>query len=61
MYFITITSIHSHKDANTLHNTHMRTPAITNAHMHTLQYLHVLLPYVPVYDQTILNTQRYNN
>ena len=55
VYFLTITSIHSHKDANTLHNTHMHTPAITNAHMHTLQYLHVLLSYL--YDQTILNTQ----
>ena len=49
MHFITIASIHSHKYANTLHITHMRTPAITNAHMHTLQYLHVLLPYLHVY------------
>ena len=42
MYMITISSIHSHIDANTLHIKHMCTPAITNAHIHTAQYLHVL-------------------
>ena len=43
MYITTISSIHSHIDANTLHIKHVCTPAITNAHIHTSQYLHVIL------------------
>ena len=35
MYLLTFASIHSHKDANILHTTHMYTSAITNTHTHT--------------------------
>ena len=43
---LTFASIHSHKDANILHTTHMYTSAITNTHTHTPQYLHALLPHL---------------
>ena len=48
MYMLTFASIHSHKDANILHTTHMYTSAITNTHTHTPQYLHALLPHLHV-------------
>ena len=35
MYMLTFASIHSQKDANILHTTHMYTSAITNTHTYT--------------------------